>query len=651
MGKDKKPDPDTKIERLNPPLSHALRKSLRQVQWAKHTYKIRAWLKKKRYLPTIMRKYGRENFRFAGSKIFLYDREIIDNEPSRSKIFDATMDNYGGVIRTMRTLHRQYLGISYEDVRKRHKREERRQLKAGRRVPKRKTFIAVDGPGVIQCDTTFYHGHKWPVFGFVDVFSRFGFYVMVKEQTAKEALWAFKICTRAFNSHTKYRIFRVETDAGGEFEGAFAAWLTSHHIHLKSIKQPQRMIESLNKTLRAHVERVDYGRKSELESIIAKFNKQYNNSSHRNLAGQTPLDILAGTHTQMQAEKKRQLKAGRKRMRIGGVAQKPIEVGSFVRIFLGSDKDDFGHRGTAPHWTKAIFIVTRRVGSSRGDYRYKVKPMLPKGASPTPGLFFGDRLQVIEIPTHAAKPAKYDPGREPVPKGDAPRKAGWGPYAGKEDIRASSGEEADGEEADDDHDMDEKRAEPPPTRPQKKQRAIHNVAPRKPPVVSLGSKVRVLYEGKPYMREYGVVLSKYKDHYICLFAKGGGFVKPYGIKHEIHKITRLRVARDRADELVVQNARLIITARRTVDDRIKWRGRLVTVRDDGKDYDGTVLEFYKDKVIVAFGSENPYEISWYDIEKEIVKYRSPRARPEHVQDIINWSTGSIETAKAEIDEP
>jgi hypothetical protein len=362
------------------------------------------------------------------------------------------MDNYGGQMRTMRTLHRQYLGISYEDVRKRHKREERRQLKAERRVPKRKTFIVTDGPGVIQCDTTFYHGHKWPVFGFVDVFSRFGFYVMVKEKTAKEALWAFKICARAFNAHTKHRIFRVETDAGGEFEGVFKTWCESHHIHLKSIKQPQRMIESLNKTLRAHVERVDYGRKSELESIIAKFNKQYNNSSHRNLAGQTPLDILASTHAEMQAEKKRQLGAGRKRM---GGARKPIKVGSYVRIYLGSDKDDFGHRGTAPHWTKAIFIVTRRVGSSRGDYRYKIKPMSPKGSEPRPGLFLGDRLQVIEIPTHAAAPAKYDPGGkgpapEPELKGDAPRKPGWGPYAGKEDIRESSGEE------------DEKLAEPPP---------------------------------------------------------------------------------------------------------------------------------------------------------------------------------------------
>ena len=558
-----RPEPDIKIERVNPPLPPEIKQSLRQTQWGLHLYKIRAWLKKKKYVPRIVRKYGIKNFRFEGSpehsKIYLFNRLIIDNEADRKSIFDSVMKNYGAVVKTMRYLHRSYLGISYEDVRKRHKREERRQLKAERHKPaKRKTFIAVDGPGVIQCDTTFYNGHKWPVHGFVDVFSRFGFYVLTKDKTAEEALWAFKICARAYKQHTNYRIFRVETDAGGEFKKGFATYCKKNKIHLVSKKQPQRLIESLNKTLRAHVERVDYGRKVEFVRILAKFNRQYNNSVHSNLAGQTPLEVLALNHEQLQIEKKRQVGMGQKR--VSGRRTILIKVGALVRLYLLSDKGEIGHKGTDPHWSKTIFVVTRRVGSSRGDYRYKIKPLEKK--EQLDGLFFGDRLQVIEMPLYKAKrikgygrelrdvvsdkigtpawgrkppappkpppnPKHARPKRAPPPKPKAPKPKPKPKAKAPDDIDLDLGSSSEDEDA--------KQSEPPPTAGQK----LPKSAPKEPDVdIDLAS-----------------------------------------------------------------------------DDDETWRGVRVTVWDDEAGLvKGVVLEFYKKKIIVAWGDEPPYTVMWYDVD-------------------------------------
>ena len=241
------------IERINAPLPEGLRKSIRNVQWANHTYKIRAWLSNPKYVPAIVRKYGQKNWRFEGkgdkARFWLFDREIIDNNERRNKIFDKTMGDYGGIERLTKFLQRKYLGISYQDTKNRHALEERRQLKAERRKPGvggRKTFIAVAAPGVVQCDTTKYGpSGRWPVFGLVDIFSRFGIYILMKNMTPKESLWAFKIAARAFQRHTKHRIYRVETDGGTEYKGEFAAHLKTHHIHHKWTAQPQRLIESM----------------------------------------------------------------------------------------------------------------------------------------------------------------------------------------------------------------------------------------------------------------------------------------------------------------------------------------------------------------------------------------------------------------------
>ena len=182
---------------------------------------------------------------------------------------------------------------------------------------------------------------------------------MTKSKTADESVRAFRLCSMAYYKHTKHKIYRLETDRGSEWEGSFRKYLKTKHIHLKAKKQPQRMIESLNKTLRAHVERVDYGRKGELRQIIAKFNQQYNNSSHGNLDGACPLDILSLNEAEIKIEARRPIGQGPKRIQFRR-AGRPVKTGSLVRVFLDGEKDEFGHKGTKPMWTKTIFMVIKK---------------------------------------------------------------------------------------------------------------------------------------------------------------------------------------------------------------------------------------------------------------------------------------------------
>ena len=91
-------DIELQVAKLNSRLAADIENSLRHVRWTLHVYKIRAWLKKKKYVPAIVRKYVLKNWDFNGPKgpIFLFKREIIDNEKDRKKIFDAAEESYGG---------------------------------------------------------------------------------------------------------------------------------------------------------------------------------------------------------------------------------------------------------------------------------------------------------------------------------------------------------------------------------------------------------------------------------------------------------------------------------------------------------------------------------------------------------------------------
>ena len=64
-------------------------------------------------------------------------------------------------------------------------------------------------------------------------------------------------------------------------------------LRIEHKKQPQRLIVTLNGTLRKYVERVDFKDKKELAKIVARFVKEYNNSRHYALGTRTPMEVTA----------------------------------------------------------------------------------------------------------------------------------------------------------------------------------------------------------------------------------------------------------------------------------------------------------------------------------------------------------------------
>ena len=195
-------------------------------------------------------------------------------------------------------------------------------------------------------------------------------------------------------------IFRVATDAGGEFRKDdrnkgiarnnpkwrmdFQTLLEEYkedpkkhpkwRLRVEHKKQPQRLIEALNGTLRKYVERVDFKDKAELAKIIARFVKEYNNTRHTALGVRTPVETISlKDKAVIKREAERQFAQKRGKVtRSRGFQIKQIKPGSLVRILLTGDKDKMGHQGSAPMWSKTIYEVSRYVGSKRGRYRYEL---------------------------------------------------------------------------------------------------------------------------------------------------------------------------------------------------------------------------------------------------------------------------------------
>jgi hypothetical protein len=538
-----------------------------------------------KHLPRVMRLYGRANFELRGSRVFAFGREIVHTEKRRKEILDDNMERFGGGQKLYSRLNTSFLGISRSDVVSRHRKEERRQLKAEPQVPAgKRTFIVAARPGYFQMDLTFYHGAKIVVFGIVDVFSRWCYYEIIKRKTPKAVLHVLEKAFAAFKTVAPHhKIYKVQADSGGEFKGAVKTFLDAyneggeliaqgarkgelkHKLLYRQVAQPQRLIESLNGTLRQHVERVDWGRKAELVRIIREFVLDYNNSVHTSTR-ERPNDLVILRDDELKREHKRQMARGResvKGVKTRGVRE--LKIGALVRMYRFPSKKAIGHRGTKPHWTKTIYVVKRIVKSTRGASRYKLER---RDGNAVAGMFFRDRLLEIEEPTIKAKGPKYDPGGEgdfkeeavgeedldaKLEEPDAPPKTGWSKkkvqkskYAGAEDIRASSEDEADEpvRQAIAQEKAVPKRAVPKRkvNVPKKEVLTLQNLKP--------GAKVFVYYEGKPFLDEAGIVLATFRTYAIVLFEKDDEVLNYKMNSKEIYKLAEDVVPPARVKELL-----------------------------------------------------------------------------------------------------
>ena len=586
-------DPEAKME--HPPkaieaeatLTKQTERSLRNVVWLNHVDTIKRYFKTKRGLPRLLRLYGVSNFSVKDSRVYAFGREVVTTQKRREEIMDENMDRFGGGRKLHSRLRTLYFGLSRADIVGRMAKEERRQLKAERVVPaKQRTFIVAARPGYFQMDLTFYHGAKIPVFGLVDVFSRWCYYEVIKKKTPGVVLVALQNAFAAFKTRAPHhKIFKMDADSGSEFKGVVKTFLEGyneggeridkgkhagelkHKLIYKQVAQPQRLIESLNGTLRQHVERVDWGRKAELKKIIREFCLDYNESIHSS-TGERPNDLLTlNDKKELQREQRRQMQQGRSR--IGKGRLKKLEVGALVRMYkFPTSKKAIGHRGTAPHWTKTIYVVTRVIKSTRGQNRYRLKR---EDGTPVDGMYFRDRLLGIVKPTIKAAKPKYDGGdyeeaEEENLDPDKPPKISW--YAGAEDIRADSGSEADEDEKKQVASMDIKPKKP-PARKKKPIAVARLVAPKpkrvapKPKRVAPkarvaspfvpGEIITVLENGKPYTDENPIVLAVAAKGVPIVLFESEGVVEGY-TPDNIHGTTGRNVSAAKLQKLLATHA-------------------------------------------------------------------------------------------------
>ena len=371
----------------NKALSRSMWKSLSNVNWNKNAEIVLKFLtdEKRTFVPKVINKYGPAHFRLEKNKVFLFNREIITSDKRRKEILDREENKFGGIRKSHERLMRKYINISRKQLRDFYAGSERRQLKYNfRTASKKKQFIHAPAPGLIQMDLTFYKKSAVPVFGFVDVFSRWAYYERLTSKKASLVIHSIQRAIKEFEKISKHRVYKLTSDAGSEFiHKDTKTWLKKSHIAYNMEAKPRKLIESLNKTLRRYVERIGFDTLKDLDDLIEGFVETYNETKHSS-TGKVPNELVAIEKTKaVKDESKRQLKTKLDAAKGSSYKMAKLKVGDTVRIYDPrrreikaeqkaqlkgkiklSEKDyvkkyTSSHRGPDPHWTKKTYKIIK----------------------------------------------------------------------------------------------------------------------------------------------------------------------------------------------------------------------------------------------------------------------------------------------------
>ena len=386
---------------LNKPLSKAIWKQMSNFKWEKHAPIVKRFLtdKKQNVVPKVVKTFGVEHFKVDNNKLFLFNREIVIDDKRLKEIIDKAEESYGGVKKSHWKVMRSYINVSRNKLQKYFAGSERRQLKQRFRTSKKTgNFIHASTPGNLQIDLTFYRGQKVPVFGAVDIFSRWAYYERVTSKKSSLVIEAIKRCVAEFQKVSKHKVYNLASDAGSEFKGAAKDWLVKNHIHYDQQAKSRKLIESLNSTLRKYIERVGFGTLKELDDLIESFNETYNDTRHAS-TNKVPNELVAMEPKQKEIKEEAKRQFNEKKSKMGeskGFQLAKISISDMVRIYdprrkeIKSDqkkklkgkiklgKDDWvkkyssKHRGPDPDWSKTTYKVIKIIIGKRAP-RYKVE--------------------------------------------------------------------------------------------------------------------------------------------------------------------------------------------------------------------------------------------------------------------------------------
>jgi hypothetical protein len=371
-------------------------KSLSQMKWSYHHPIVVRFLKgeQDKYVPRAVQRFGKNNFKLVRGLLFLFDREIVIDSKRKNEILDLEEGRYGGILKAMARLQSKYVNISRKEVSEYFGGSERRQLKA--RYQKQKeieAYVHAQRPGTLQIDLTFYKGQQYPVFGAIDVFSRWCFYRRVPDKKATSVVEILKLCRAEFEKAAKHhKLLKVSTDSGVEFRAAFSAYLLREKVTNDRQVKSRKLIEALNRSLRSYVERLGWDDTRDLDKIITQFCLDYNDTKHET-TGKTPNSLVSLKKTKIQNIMNKV--SGRFRVKdTKGFTMATLSVGDTVRIYdprrrevkakqkvklkgkIKLNPDDYvkqytsSHRGTAPHWSLKVYTISKIIeGEKRSLYK------------------------------------------------------------------------------------------------------------------------------------------------------------------------------------------------------------------------------------------------------------------------------------------
>ena len=382
--------------------------SLSMIRWKKHIDIVKAYLTddKRTFKPKVVKQFGEKNFKIKDNIVYLNNKEIVADDDRKRSIIEKEEQKYGGQVKPYERLSRRYIGISRRDVQKIYAGSERRQLKARHQKQKKgSNFIRAPRPGHVEIDLTFYKGQKYPVFGAIDVFSRYCFYQRVPDKRADSILVVMKAFKKKFESVSKFKLYKVSTDSGSEFQKSFADFLDKQKepkiFYDRQVKS-RKLIENLNASLRHYIERVGWDTVKDLDDLIQDFVKTYNETKH-STTKRVPNDLINVDPKTIIDDRKNDGKSG--------FAMAKLEPGDKVRLYdprrvdikeemkerlkgkIKLTSDDYVkkftsfHRGQDPHWTKKTYTIKAvHIGKKRAN-RYLLKEKT--------GFFFRDELQKV----------------------------------------------------------------------------------------------------------------------------------------------------------------------------------------------------------------------------------------------------------------
>jgi len=365
-------------------------KSMANTRWAYHTPIVLRYLRgeQDKYVPRAVQRFGKENFEERNNRLYLFGREVVVSEKRKREILNKEEGRYGGVMKAMSRIQAKFVNISRKELSEFFGGSERRQLKARYQKTKElETYIHARTPGTLQCDLTFYKNQRYPVFGAIDVFSRWCYYKRVPDKKAASVVEILKDCRREFEKVSNHKLKKISTDSGVEFRQVFAAYLKREKITNDRQVKSRKLIEALNRGLRFYVERIGWDDTYDLDEIIEGFVTDYNDTKH-SATNKTPNELVSIKKTAIQNILNKV--AGRMRIKDGpGFKMAKLAVGDTVRVYdprrrevkakqkaklkgkIKLNASDYVkqytsfHRGIAPHWSLKVYKVTKIIDGEK----------------------------------------------------------------------------------------------------------------------------------------------------------------------------------------------------------------------------------------------------------------------------------------------